>query len=113
MSTINPIIIKAACHKNGKLTPENAADIQIYLTYPNKQNWDIIHSLLIIGHTTLWQAILRVDKDFTQTGRIYRALHKDEAQGEYAGASKMVNDWPEIPKPELVLKAIEKETGRR
>ena len=112
MSNINPIIIKAAVHKDSPLTPESAADIQIYLTYPNEQNWHIIAHLHIIGMTTLWQAILKIDENFTQTGRTHRALYPWEEQKKHEGASKMVDDWPEIPEPKIVLKAIEAETKR-
>jgi len=123
--TIDPIILKAAIHRDGKLSPETAADIQIYLVFPNTQNWHIIHSLVIIGNTTLWQAVLRVDENFTQTGRKYRELNEDEikkaplktkrigdAKLRYKSITAMTEDWSEIPEPETVLKAIEAETKR-
>ena len=68
--------------------------IKLFLLYPSPDTWDDVHGILINGHTTIWQAVLKAYPGFTKVGRTF-----DDKWN-------MVKEWSEIPTPTMVMKAI-------
>ena len=76
------------------LTKEIRKRIGLFLTYPSPDTWDDISGILINGHTTIWQAVVKTYSWFTRVGRTY-----DDKWNQ-------IKEWSEIPTPIMVMDAI-------
>lgn len=68
--------------------------IRLFLLYPSPDTWDDVHGILVNGHTTIWQALLKTYPWFTRVGRTF-----DDKWNQ-------VKEWSEIPTPIMVMDAI-------
>lgn len=78
----------------GPISEGCAERIREYLKAPTTEGWDDIHGILISEHRTLWQAIRIVDPTFPATGPL------EDINGN------RIEDWPRLPDPVLVARAI-------
>ena len=89
-----PLLDKCSNMFGEPLTNEIRERIKLFLLYPSPETWDDVHGILINGHTTIWQALLKVYQGFTRVGRTF-----DDKWN-------LVKEWSEIPTPMMVMKAI-------
>ena len=83
-----------------KIKPELAKLIKDYIKTPTCDGWDDIKGIIICSDsTTIWQAVLTVDRTFPRTGR------REDEKGN------IIKEWERIPEPLLVLQAIRNVTS--
>lgn len=80
----------------GRLTSQGRARIMSLLENPSQKTWDDAHGIILDRQNwlTLWQAILAVEPTFPARGKA------TDQKG------RVVEPWPRIPEPELVLRAL-------
>ncbi|QST02193.1 hypothetical protein IMZ31_22330 (plasmid) [Pontibacillus sp. ALD_SL1] len=80
----------------GEFNPNSAKRLQAYLDDPSVERWDDIHSILIDGRKTVWNAMLELDSTFPRTGRARDIT------------GRIAEEWERIPEPLEVLRAIKR-----
>jgi hypothetical protein len=90
---------RKATNMFGKLTPDLLARLDAVVDNPTEETWDDAYSIIIATSPrslTLWQAVLRVDPTFPNSGPVY---------GD--GGSR-ISGWTAIPSRDVLLAAIER-----
>ena len=79
-----------------RILPAVREQLMLFMREPSEARWDNIHSIIIDGRAmiTVWQAVCHVDHTFPSRGPSY------DSEGV------RVTDWPRVPSPFTVARAI-------
>jgi hypothetical protein len=78
----------------GNLDAKLKARLRRVVEKPNRRTWDGAYSIILYGHTTLWQAVCELDPSFIGIGKV------TDQHG------RVVRPWVKVPDQELLVRAI-------
>jgi hypothetical protein len=92
--------LDGCANMHGPIMPDDRKRLATFLTNPTPDRWHDIHSMIVRPFCTVAQAVQAVDDEFSMRGRVY------DQSGE------MVEEWPRIPDPITVARAIKQMVDR-